>query len=114
MFGVGVGIGVVFYEFDPDGLGFSLFSEQSRERETTPGKPLPPAARLEKILPFRRAIVIMFLNRRISNEEYRISKCWLQSNFSGSKFLVRYSTFWILLNIGRQPAADSAFGHPWQ
>jgi hypothetical protein len=51
------------------------------------------AARLEKVLPFRRAIVIMFLNCRISNFEV------------GSKFLVRYSTFWILLNIGHQPTA---------
>ena len=49
------------------------------------------AARLERAPPFRRAIVIKFLNRRISNKEYRSP--------------VRYLTFWILLNIGHQPAA---------
>jgi hypothetical protein len=36
-----------------------------------------------------------FLNRRISNKEYRISKC--DSYFCGSKFLFRYSKFHVSL-----------------
>jgi hypothetical protein len=65
------------------------------------------AARLEKALLFKRAVVIMFLNRRISNKniEFRSAGCDPTSAVRNSLFDIRHSGFCSTLGVS-QPLAE--------